>query len=202
MPAHYARFRIVSGWFLLALALTAGAGCTLTTAEVEPELPTGRVSDGNTLVYRADGLPVVAHNDTSLGTILISTIGGTRPVVGRLYAGTAVVIRARDSQNEAVVGQQQHELQLELLAFQGVGTYTVALPGSFYQASPYPNNQQAPAAAQTYYPAGTAAARVVVTEWNATTRQLRGTFAFTATAPATGQAVALTEGRFDLILDQ
>ncbi|MFC7669128.1 hypothetical protein ACFQT0_18560 [Hymenobacter humi] len=57
-------------------------GCSLTSREVEPDLPTERISGGNTLVYRADGLPVVAHNDSSFGTIIGSIFGGKGPVRG------------------------------------------------------------------------------------------------------------------------
>ncbi|MBF9237982.1 hypothetical protein I2I05_11310 [Hymenobacter sp. BT683] len=199
MPVFYARFRTLFSWLAMALILRIAAGCSLTTTEVEPELPTGRVSDGNTLVYRSNGVPVVAHNDSSLGTFLTSLFGDNRPVAGNLIGSNELIIRARDSQNEAVGGQTRHELHLALPDFQGVGTYFIASPYSYYQETiptKSRNNQTPP---QTFYP--TTAATVEVTEWNPTTRQLRGTFGCTVADTTTGQLVVLTDGHFDVIVN-
>ena len=181
------------------------ASCSLTSHEVEPDLPTGRISGGNTVVYRADGLPVVAHNDSSFGSLLVSIIsfgGDPRPVAGKLTAGNELLIRARDSQNAPVAGNKSHELYLVAAAFQGVGTYALAAPGSYYQETLQTGNVDNLPFPVTFNPTTSATPQLTVTEWNATTRHLVGTFAFTVTPPGTSQSVALTEGRFDVLVDQ
>lgn len=189
---------------LLSL-LPLAASCSLAGREVEPDLPTGRVSGGNTLVCRADGLPVVAHNDSSFGTVLISVLaffGDPRPVASKLTAGNELRIRAYDSQNVPVAGQKAHALYLVAPGFRGVGTYALAAPESYYQETLQTNAVNNLPRPVTFNPAPSATPQLTVTEWNTTTRHLVGTFAFTATAPGTGQTVALTEGRFDVIVDQ
>ncbi|ALW86415.1 hypothetical protein AUC43_15775 [Hymenobacter sedentarius] len=176
-------------------------GCSLTSSEVEPNLPTGRISGGNTLVYQAEGLPVVAHNDSSFGTIISSIFGGKGPVSGYLDFTNQLVIHGVDSQNPPAAGQKQHVLHLELPAFQGPGTYALGAPETFYQVSVF-NSDKRLDSPLTFYPVSAPGARVTVTQWDAASRHLQGTFSVKLVEQGTGQSVALTDGRFDLILDQ
>lgn len=56
---------------LLTLLL---ASCSLTKTDVEPEVPSGQLNADNTLVYYANGQPVVAHNYGNLGTVFLSLV--------------------------------------------------------------------------------------------------------------------------------
>ncbi|GAB3310053.1 hypothetical protein GCM10027511_22920 [Hymenobacter humi] len=164
-------------------------------------MPTERISGGNTLVYRADGLPVVAHNDSSFGTIIGSIFGGKGPVRGYRDFNNELVIHGVDSQNQPATGRKQHVLHLELPAFQGTGTYALAAPGTFYQVSVF-NSEKRLDSPQTFYPLSASGARVTITQWDAASRHLQGTFSAELAEQRNGQPLALTEGRFDLILDQ
>ena len=182
--------------------LPVAVSCSLAGTDVEPGLPTGRISGGNTLVYRANDRPVVAHNDSSFGTIIISVLGGRQPVNGFLDANNVLTIRAVDFQNVGVAGQQQHTLHLVVPGFRGQGSYALAVPGTTYQEDPYTDARTLSTGQSVpFFPVASAPQQLVVTVWDTTARRLQGTFRFTAAAPTTGQAVVLTDGRFDVLLD-
>lgn len=187
---------------LAAALLPLLAACSLTAEEVEPALPSGPVNGSNTLAYYANGRPTVANNSNNLGTILAGIFGGdTRAVVGQLRSG-GVSLRATDYVTARDAGVSYHVLYLAINSFHGPGTYPLTRGGTSYQESSAQNTSPTAPAAPTYYPAPPGPSQVVVTGWDAATRHLQGTFALTAAAPGVAAPVALTDGRFDLILDQ
>ena len=194
------------GRALLAALLPLASACTLTSTNVEPDLPSGQVNASNTVVYRADGLPVVAHNYADLGTVVAIFLFDPRGVAGQLELDSTLTIRAYDKQNASVPEIQNHSIELTLLDFQGVGTYRLRTPGmthslSSYQLSTRQQNPNAPSATQTFYPVPTAVPEVTITLWDPATKHLKGTFSFTAASTTGAQTVEITDGRFDLVLD-
>ena len=180
---------------MTALLLSLVTGCTLTHDDVEPALPVGQVNGSSTMVYRVDGRPVVAHNYADLGTILISFIGDTRGVSGKLSADTALTIRAADSQNFSKPGFQNHVLELVIPNFRSSGSYRLNAAGSRYPRTAYQTITQTQAP-QTlgndpaFYPVPATAPEVVVRFWNPVTRHIKGTVNITVIArpeaPITG----------------
>lgn len=187
----------------LALLLLL-AGCRLTTTDVEPALPTGRLNANSTLVYRADGAPVVANNAPGLGTLLGALFGVGLPVTAKLAADSTLSIRAIDSGNQPQ-GYPQHDLRLQVARFRGAGTYALVAAGSY---STYGSSYE-----EYYYDAGSANLvalglnylvvgapnQLVVTAWDPTLRILQGTFRLRVASLANPQSpVELTEGSFDM----
>lgn len=184
--------------FCALLALGLGS-CSLTTKHVEPALPTGQVNGANTLVYRADGVPVVAHNYTTLFGVLLAIFGDGRAVTGKLYTyDSTLVVRAADVQNTPPDGGRNHLLELALPRFRGVGAYAPLAATTTYRELPAPYDAQVPSPAWPLAPA--VPAQVLVTHWDPATRQLQGTFSLAVAAPGAAP-VALTEGSFDLTVD-
>ncbi|MDQ2772970.1 MAG: hypothetical protein M3Y54_20995 [Bacteroidota bacterium] len=178
-----------------------GAGCTLTSTEVEPDLPTGQVNGGSTLVFRADGLPVVTQNYTDIGTVLSSIFADPRGVSGRLSAGNVLTIYAADIQNPISTTTNGHSLRLTLNGFHGTATYQLMGFDSDYQETTHYQSAQTQFTILTFFPAPTTTPQVTVSQWDPLSRRLQGTFAFTAVANGSSQPVALTDGRFDVTID-
>ncbi|MGI4833660.1 MAG: hypothetical protein ACRYFK_09390 [Janthinobacterium lividum] len=191
---------------LLLAALGLLAGCRLTSTEVEPALPVGPVSSSATLVYRANGVPIVANNALNLGTFLIAIFGDPRAVVAKFPTGGNLLLRGSDVHNQPV-GYLTHSLTLELPAFHGAGAYSLlpaspqAYPTSYYYLTTY-DGAGHPLDHAEQYPAASAPAQVIVTDWNPVSRHLAGTFALDVAGPNNPQIPShLTEGSFDLIVD-
>jgi len=181
---------------LLALGL---GSCTLTTEHVEPALPVGQVNGDNTLVYHAAGVPVVAHNYSTLFGVLLSFFGDGRAVTGKLYRyDSTLVVRAADVQNTPPDGGRTHLLELALPGFRGVGTYAPRPADTSYRELPVPYDPQVPSPAWPLAPA--VPAQVLVTRWDTATRRLQGTFRLAVAAPG-ATPLALTDGSFDLTVD-
>lgn len=195
--------------FYWGLGLLSGAlaGCSLTTTNVEPTVPDGRLNDSSTLVYRANGQLVVTNNAVDLITILVSFLGDPRAVVAKLSADSTLTLRSIDGQSNLPPGTLRHQLRLVIVRFKGAGTYSLAAPalGSYPQAT-FQLLDTSQAGAPVYYPEQTMVAgppgQVVVTSWNAATRQLQGTFTLTVAARGTTQLTSITEGRFDADVDK
>ena len=193
-------------WLAVALLGQSSLGsCTLTATTVEPDLPQDKVNDANTVAYLFNGQAVVAHNYSDLGTVLISPIlsqfgGGGAPVQAALYPDGTLVLGCADTQNIVRPGYVQHGLAWQLPAFRGAATYQPAPAGTAFQT------QTRDAADETWLrgPVQPLAApgpnEVVITEWNATTRRLRGTFRLQFEAVGSTPAAEVRDGRFDLIL--
>ena len=193
---------------LLAVALLglgSFSGCTLTTTTVEPDLPQGRANDSNTVAYLFNGKAVVAHNYSDLITQIIGPFlgpfgGGGAPVQAALRPDGTLVLGCVDAQNIVRPGYTQHGLAWEIAAFRGAATYQPVPAGTAFQT------QTRDAADQTWQrgpvqPLATLApAEVTITEWNAATRQLRGTFRLQFAAVGSTPAAEVREGRFALIL--
>lgn len=193
---------------LLAVAILGLSGfssCTLTATTVEPDLPQGTVNESNTVAYLFNGQAVVAHNYSDLGTLLIGPIlsqfgGGGAPVQATLRPDGTLILGCVDAQNIVRPGYVQHGLAWQLTAFRGAGTYQPVPVGTVFQT------QIRDAANETWLrgpvqPLATQMpAEVVVTEWNPTTRHLRGTFRLQFEAMGGTQAAEVRDGRFDLIL--
>ncbi|OGX85691.1 hypothetical protein [Hymenobacter coccineus] len=192
---HHAWAAIFIPWLLLA------AGCTITASDVEPALPDGQIEGSSTLAYYSNGRPVVANNSSSLISILVAVFGDSRAVAGQLRGGTQLSLRAVDDQSAAYAGGKYHALRLTLSGFHGLGTYPLDAQSTYYQElTPRASGQSVPPD-PTFYVVTTAPAEVIITGWDAATRHVRGMFVLAvATAPG-APAVALTDGRFDLILD-
>lgn len=191
---------------LLLASLPLVAGCKLTTTEVEPALPAVPVNSSATLVYRANGQPVVANNSTNIGTFIAVFFGDPRAVSAKLSAGNNLRLFASDVQNQPA-GYLTHSLMLELSGFHGLGTYSLlpatptAYPATYYQLTTY-DNAGHPVDHAEQYPVASAPAQVVVTAWDATTRHLAGTFEVSVAGPNNLQRpTRLTEGTFDLTVD-
>ena len=189
------------------LALGGFSGCTLTTTTVEPALPQGRVNDSNTVAYLFNGQAVVAHNYSDLSTLLLNPIlsqfgGGGAPVQAALRPDGTLVLGCVDAQNIVRPGYVQHGLAWQIAAFRGAATYQPLPAGTAFQT------QTRDAADETWRRgpvqplAAQAPAEVIVTEWNAATRQLRGTFRLQFAAVGSTPAAEVREGRFDLVLAQ
>ncbi len=197
------RWLVLGGLWLLT-------GCSLTSENVEPALPSGRVNESSTLVYRADGKPVVSNNSTDIITIIVAAFGDSRAVVAKLLANNTLAIRTTNTPPSGVGSTTSRRLELNLQNFTGPGVYPLLGPA----AAGYSTF----ASYQEYYPSGNgtgytfgpaygvlpgASAQVTVTSWNSATRQLQGTFELTVAArPAGTPRFVLTEGKFDLTVDQ
>jgi len=197
------------GWLALS-GLWLLTGCSLTSENVEPALPSGRVNDSNTLVYRADGKPVVTNTSTDIFTIIVAAFGDPRAVVAKLSANNILTVSSRYTPPNGVGSNTSRGLELNIQNFTGPGTYPLLGPatGGYLTFASY----------QEYYPSGNgptytygplygvlpgAPAQVTVTAWDSATRQLKGTFELTVAARPTGTSLlALTEGRFDLTVDK
>lgn len=197
---QFLRFR--NGWVGLA-ALLALAGCRLTSAEVEPALPTGRLNNSPTVVYLAAGRPIVANNSVNIGTFIGVLFGARLPVTATLAADSTLRLRAIDSSNQPT-GYDQHDLVLQISKFQGAGTYALQV-GRYYGGTTYQVYSAAdgnPVAQLPQYPIAGATNQLVITAWNPTLRTLQGTFELLAVAPANAQlSTAITAGRFDVDVD-
>ena len=181
------------------------SSCTLVTTDVEPELPTMSVNQSSTVAYHFNRQAVVAHNYTDLGTLIIGPLlsqfgGGGEPVQAVLRRDGNFTLVCVDEQNIVRPGYVQHGLTWQLASFSGVGTYQ-PVPGTAlcrirtrdatdetWLLSPLQ-----PLSAQT-------PGEITVTEWNPTTRHLRGTFKLLFDATGNAPAADVRDGMFDLIL--
>lgn len=183
----------------LALLL-ALAGCRLTSTEVEPALPTGRFNNSSTVVYRANGSPVVANNSADIGTFIVALFGAKLPVTATLTADSTLTIRAIDSRNQPE-GYPQHDLTLQISKFRGPGTYALQV-GRYYSGSMYQEYAPTPTglvARNAQYPIAGAVNQLVITAWNPTLRTLQGTFELLAVATSNAQLqTAITAGSLDV----
>ncbi|QKG55546.1 hypothetical protein GKZ68_02170 [Hymenobacter sp. BRD128] len=180
------------------------SGCQLTSSEVEPALPAVPVAGSASLVYRANGLPVVANNSVNIGTIITAFFADPRAVKAKWSGSGSLLLSASDVLNQPD-GYLTHTLVLELNSFHGLGTYvlaaTTAYPASYYQLTTYDTNGH-PLDHAEQYPVASAPSRVVITTWDATTRHLTGTFEASVAGPNTILSpTRLTEGAFDLQVD-
>ncbi|MBH8569619.1 hypothetical protein KB206_12040 [Microvirga sp. STS02] len=185
---------------IFLLALSGLTGCTLTADDVEPALPSVPVLQTNTVAYQLNGLPVVAHNYSSLISAIFSFGSRSLPVDGFLYPDSTVVIGAVDDQNYIGAGALQHGLEWQLLHFRGVGRYAVVPGHTVFQVDTrdaankeWINGPSQPLAAQP-------AAQVVVTAWDPATQHISGTFTMRFAAAGSAPAADLQDGRFDLKL--
>lgn len=192
------RFLFSTLAYLSALLL---AGCSLSHTNVEPDLPNGQLNADNTLAYHINGQPVVAHNYSNLGTVLLSIFGDGRSVVGKRFIDSTLVIRGADGQNATPAGGKNHVLSLTLTKFRGQGTYRLSSPATTYQELAVPYDPAQASGRPTFTVASAAPAEVVITSWAPTTRRLQGTFRLAVAAPDQS-AVTITDGRFDLVVDQ
>ena len=183
---------------LSALLLTS---CSLTSSDIEPDLPNGQLNADNTLAYYANGQPVVAHNYGNLGTVLLSFFGDGRSVVGKRFVDSTLVLRGADWQNATPAGGKNHVLSLALAKFRGQGTYRLSSPTTTYQTLAVPYDPAQASGNPTFTVASAAPAEVVVTVWAPATRRLQGTFRLAVAAPGQAGSVAITDGRFDLVVD-
>ena len=177
-------------------------GCSLTSREVEPDLPDGRLDNNDTLACHIDQKSAVASNYSNLGTVVAALFGGdTRPVVGKLDASGTLYIRGMFIGSQAV-GVKDRAIRLALPTFKGTGTYPLTSPGTYFQEYTPSATLPGPSTALTFSLVPATPAQVIITEWDVTTQHLRGTFTLTvAAAPGTTQNVPITDGRFDLIVD-
>lgn len=187
-------------WLLGLLPLLAG--CSLTSKQVEPALPAGRVNSSPTVVYLANGSPVVANNALNVGTFFGALFGAKQPVLATLTADSTLSIRAIDSRNQPA-GYAQHDLTLQVSKFRGPGTY--ALASSYYSGTMYQEYAPTPTGLvgqSTQYPITGAVNQLVVTAWNPTSHLLQGTFGLLAVAPGNALlATSITAGSFDVDVD-
>ena len=183
--------------FLLLAGPLLLAGCTLAADDVEPALPAVPVYGTNTVVYRLNGRPVVAHN---AGTVISAVFGGNRypPVYIFFGPDSSLVFRSADAQNQGRDGSATHELEWALPRFRGLGRYRPdPAQTTFQRREPGYDSATAPyVAPQTLD--GQQPAEVVVTRWDPATRQMGGTFVLHFAAQGAAPAAALTEGAFDL----
>ena len=190
-------------------ALVVGQGwlssCTLVTTDVEPELPTTSVNHSSTVAYHFNGQAVVAHNYTDLATLVIGPIlsqfgGGGAPVQAVLRPDGNFTLVCVDEQSIVRPGYVQHGLTWQLAAFSGAGTYQPvpntalcrirtrdAADETWLQSPLQPLSAQTPS-------------EITVTEWNPTTRHLRGTFKLLFDAIGNAPTADVRDGMFDLIL--
>ena len=201
--------KLLSAWRPARLLLVGPLlllGCKLTTTDVEPALPAVPVNDSATLVYRANGLPVVANNSVNIGTIFLAFLGDSRAVKAKWPGqGSSLSLVGSDVHNQPG-GYLTHSLNMELVAFHGAGTYPLlptmaAYPGTYYQLTTY-NPTGNPLDHAEQYPVATAPAQVVITDWNPGTRQLTGTFTLDVAGRNNPQAPThITEGGFVVVVD-
>lgn len=181
-------------------------GCKLTSTEVEPALPDAPINGSATMVYRANGLPIVANSSVDFVTLIVSFLGDTRAVRAKWPAGGNLQLFGSDIHNQPN-GYLTHSLVLQLASFHGTGTYSL-LPASstsyatsYYQITTY-SNDGSPVDHAEQYPVASAPAQAVVTDWNPMTRHLAGTFLLDVAGPNNPlKPTHLTEGSFDLVVD-
>ena len=185
-----------NNFFLLA-SLAWATGCTLTADDVEPALPTPPVLGTNTVVYRLNGLPVVAHN---YGSVLTSVFGGNRypPVDVFFDLDSSLVVRSADEQNERRPGYVTHELEWVLPRFRGLGRYQPNPAKTTFRLLVRDNDNRFATPGPQQFLDSQKPAEVIVTKWDSTKRQVSGTFVLHFTAQNGAPAAALTEGAFDL----
>ena len=190
--------------YRLLLLMGGLHGCSLTAREVEPELPSLPVNQANTVVYRLNGIPVVAHNYTDLATQLLLPLlgqfGGQRPVMAALSADGTLTIGCSDDQNVTRPGHPQHSLGLQLTRFRGTGAYAPAPLCTVFRKSVRNADNETWLYGPVQRLAATSPAEVVVTEWNPTTRHLRGSFAVDFEATTGASAASVRNGQFDLMV--
>ena len=175
------------------------AGCRLTATDVEPALPAGRVDSSPTLVYRADGLPVVANNSVNLGTILVAFLGGRDAVRAEVGYDSTLSIFASDVRN-LPANYRFHNLTVTVPHFHGVGTYQLqpapnSYDNTYFQVATYDSLGYASYHAEQYL-AASPANQLVITAWDSTSRVLQGTFRLQVSG-----GTELSDGRFDLDLE-
>jgi hypothetical protein len=174
------------------------SSCTITADDVEPALPAVPVYNSNTVVYRYNGLPVVAHNSISLIRAIFPIFSGP-PVEAYFDADSALVFRSYEGQNFAEAGSVQHRLEWRLANFRGVGSYR---PDTAYTTlqlyTRQTNNNDVAGVLQpvSRQQPGT----VSVTAYAAAQHKVRGTFVLHFPARAGAPEAVLTEGAFDLTL--
>ena len=179
------------------------AGCSLTSKQVEPALPAGRVNSSPTVVYLANGSPVVANNAINVGTFIGALFGAKQPVLATLTADSTLSIRAIDSRNQPI-DYTQHDLTLQVSKFRGPGTYALQVT-RYYSGTMYQEYTPTPTglvAQGTQYPITGAVNQLVITAWNPTLHILQGTFELLAIAPGNASlTTSITAGRFDVDVD-
>lgn len=179
------------------------AGCSLTSKQVEPALPAGRLNSSPTVVYLANGSPVVANNALNVGTFIGALFGAKQPVLATLTADSTLNIRAIDSRNQPA-GYAQHDLTLQVSKFRGPGTYALQVSGYYggtvYQE--YTPTLTGLVVQDTQYPITGAVNQLVITAWNPTLHLLQGTFELLAVAPGNALLTTnITAGSFDVDVD-
>ncbi|WP_375417422.1 hypothetical protein [uncultured Hymenobacter sp.] len=178
-------------------ALSALAACTLTSEEVEPALPQIPVHNSNTVAYKLNGLPVVAHN---AGSVLASIFGGGRypPVDVHFETDSSLIFTSADEQNERAPGLVVHALQWQLTRFRGVGSYRPGPAETTFQLYTYDAGRNTQPTGPVQQLDLSQPAEITVTEWNPATRYVRGTFRLHFAARNGAPAAALSEGAFAL----
>ena len=194
-------YRTLFYWLLF---LVGGLhGCTLTSREAEPELPSLPVNQSNTVVYRLNGIPVVAHNYTDLATQLLLPLlgpfGGRLPVLAALSTDGTLTINCTDNQNVTRPGFAQHSLGLQLTQFRGVGTYAPSPVNTIFRKSIRDATDETWIFGPVQHLAAASPAEVIITEWNPTTRHLRGTFTLDFEAATNAPTAFVRDGQFDLV---
>ncbi len=185
-----------NNFFLLA-SLVWATGCTLTADDVEPALPTPPVLGTNTVVYRLNGLPVVAHN---YGSVISSVFGGNRypPVDVFFDPDSGLVVRSADKQNVQRPGYVTHELEWALPRFRGLGRYRPDAARTTFRRLMRDNSNGFTTLVPPQLLDSQQPAEVIITQWDSVKRQVSGTFVLHFAAQNGAPAAALTEGAFDL----
>ena len=190
----------------LPLAAWWLSGCRLTSTEVEPALPPGQVNDSATLVYRVNGIPIVANNSVDIGTILVAFLGGSQSVAARLTADSTLSVQGSDVNNQPD-RYPTHNLSLEIANFRGAATYPVGAAGPYgyygtvFQVVTYDSVGHPFDHAEQYPVAGTPN-QVVITGWQPATRHLQGTFVLHVAGPNNAQKpTEISEGHFDVLVE-
>lgn len=194
--------------FSLACLVVLGpvwlSSCTLTATDVEPDLPAVPVNQANTVVYRLNGRPVVAHNYSDFATVvLLPFLGpgaGAAPVRATLQQDSTLAVSCVDAQNVVQPGFVQHGLTWQLPKFRGAGTYRSSPATTQFQLY----SRDAADEKWQFGPVQSLAVpnpgAVVVTHWDPIARRIRGTFALRFAAVGTAPAADLTDGQFDVVL--
>lgn len=190
-----------------AVMLQLLPGCKLTSTDVEPELPAGQVNNSSTLVYRANGVPIVANNSVNIGTFIVAIFADPRAVAAKLSADSTLTLRSVDANNQPT-GYATHALLLEVKKFYGAGTYAInaasgpyGYTATYYQVTTY-TSEGNPIDHATQYPVASRPGQLVITKWEPGTRHIQGTFALPVAGRNNVQnPTEITEGRFDVEID-
>lgn len=191
-------------WLVVALLVSGCPGCSLTATDVEPDLPAGPVNGSNTVAYRLNGRPVVAHNYADVATAVIlpwlSPIGLGQPVRALLLPTGTLTMSCVDAQNVVRPGFTEHFLTWQVHGFRGPGRYAAVPAATTLELRRHGgrDNPSQPGPVQPLAAAGPAI--IEISEWNPTTNYVRGTFQLQFDAADTAAAASLTDGQFSLTL--